>query len=126
MTILPEKLLELHKEKQDWIPLRITVDSGATATVIGTDALPSIPWGPSPGSVAGVMYEVANGCRIKNRGQQVLNVRTREGRDRRITCQVCDVNKCLLSTAKLNEAEQRIMYNGDIILRTLRAVTIYL
>ncbi len=30
-----------------------------------------------------------------------------------LALQVCDVNKCLLSTAKLNEAGQRVMLDGD-------------
>ncbi len=30
-----------------------------------------------------------------------------------LALQVCDVNKCLLPTAKLNEAGQRIMLDGD-------------
>lgn len=60
----------------------------------------------------GVMYEVANGCQINNEGQQVLNIRTREGRNHKITCQVCDANKCLMSVSMLNEAGQQMMFNG--------------
>ena len=37
---------------------------------------------------------------------------TVDGRERTIVCQVCDVNKCLLSVARLNEANQIVVLDG--------------
>ena len=86
---------------------------GATETVMGEDQAPGIPTVPSISSIRGVQYEVANGTRIKNRGDNIMVLKTAEGQERTIVCQICDVNKCLLSTAKLNEAGQRVMRDGE-------------
>ena len=49
------------------------------------------------------------------------------GRDRRITCQVCDVNKCLMSVSMLNKAEQREdVESGDRIGMVYEDKTYYL
>ena len=55
---------------------------------------------------------MANGTRIKNIGELKLYVWTEHNQRRLMTCQVCDVHKCFLSTSKLNDAGQRVMLDG--------------
>ena len=91
----------------------MTIDSGATETVIGPRILLKVPITQSAQSIRGVRYEVANGVQIRNEGEQQVEICTGNNQRRVLALQVCDVNKCLLSTAKLNEAGQRIMLDGD-------------
>ena len=110
-TIYPHRVLRVT-ERDGWVELYITVDSGAIETVIGPK---QVPWDyqPSYGSVNGIMYEVANGTKIPNLGQQRMTLKTSEGKTRVITAQVCDVHKCLLSVSKLNYANQIVVLDGD-------------
>ena len=68
---------------------------------------------PSIHSIRGVRYEVANGVQIRNIGEQRVDMCTSNDQRRILSLQVCDVNKCLLSTARLNEAGQRVMIDGE-------------
>ncbi len=52
-------------------------------------------------------------CKSKNRGEQRVEICTGDDQRRILSLQVCDVNKCLLSTARLNEAGQRVMIDGE-------------
>ena len=76
-----------------WRKLQITVDSGATETVIGQGQVPDIEVEYGFGSKNGVEYEVSNGVSIPNIGEQHLVIRTGDGKLRALTAQVCVVNK---------------------------------
>ena len=68
---------------------------------------------PSDASRRGVQYEVANGERIPNLGQKTFQGVTPEGVRRGITAQVCDVNKPLLSVAKLVRSGNTVVFAPD-------------
>ena len=58
-------------EKYDgWEELEMTIDSGATETVIGPRILLKVPITQTAQSIRGVRYEVANGVHITNGGEQ--------------------------------------------------------
>ena len=61
----------------------------------------------------GVMYEVANGIKIPNLGEKKFEAVTEEGITRGITCQVCEVNKPLLSVSKIVKAGNRVVFDSE-------------
>ena len=61
----------------------------------------------------GVEYEVANGVRIANEGEQKFAGSSEEGVERTLTAQVCDVNKALLSVRKVVAAGNKVVFNDS-------------
>ena len=88
----------------------MAVDSGASETVIPETAVRGSDIKPSEASRRGVQYEVANGHRIPNLGQKSFLGYTHEGACRGVTAQVCDVNKPLMSVAKLVAAGHTVTF----------------
>ena len=58
-------------------------------------------------------YEVANGIRIPNLGEKKFVGTSTEGISRRLTAQVCDVNKALLSVSKVAKSGGRVVFDSD-------------
>ena len=92
-TVEPEGINTL--EDPEWEEIELAVDSGATETVIGEEALKSVKLLEGSAFKRGVQYEVANGIRIQNLGEKKFTGWTSEGLAREITAQVCEVNKAL-------------------------------
>ena len=112
-TIEPESVCAIG-EKPEWEIVEFAVDSGASETVIPENAAKSVRLTPSEASVRGVMYEVANGERIPNLGEKVLQGYTDgEGLVRQVKAQVCEVNKPLLSVHKLVQAGNNVVFNSE-------------
>ena len=63
-------------------------------------------------SKRGVEYEVANGIKIPNMGENNFIGHTGEGHARNLTAQVCEANKALLSVSKLVRAGNKVVF-GD-------------
>ena len=106
-----------ENEYPGWTLIEFTVDSGATETVMGVSQLSQVPLQRSSTS-HGAKYEVANGAIIENQGERRFigvcfdcegNTR---GVARRITAQVCDVNKALLSVGRLEAAGYEVKFGG--------------
>ena len=112
-TILPSSLMKIECANEGWVEIIMTVDSGATESVMGPHHAPNVPTVDGLASTAGVLYEVANGMKIKNEGEKRMRMWTLDGKERTIVCQVCNVNKCLLSVARLNEAGQTVILDGN-------------
>ena len=98
-------------ETPGWEEVELAVDSGASETVIPEQLVRSTTVTPSDASRRGVQYEVANGERIPNLGQKSFVGVTREGCCRGLTAQVCDVNKPLLSVAKLVASGHTVVFS---------------
>ena len=96
-----------------WEEVELAVDSGASETVISEDMVVSADIRDSPASKRGVEYEVANGVRIPNLGEKKFIGVSDEGISRRLTAQVCDVNKGLLSVSKVTKAGSRVIFDSD-------------
>ena len=58
----------------------------------------------------GVRYEVASGTLIPNLGEKRFIAAGDNGELRKMTAQVCDVNKALLSVSKLIKAGNRVVF----------------
>ena len=72
--------------------------------------LQSVELREGPAAKSGVKYEVADGRTIPNLGQKQFMVRSEEGVLRELTCQVCEVNKPLLSVHKVVQAGNRVVF----------------
>ena len=59
----------------------------------------------------GFEYEVPNGVTIHNLGEKTFSFQTAEGAERKITAQVCEVNKGLLSMAKVVKAGNSVVFS---------------
>ena len=85
-----------------WTEIKVTVDSGACDTVMPLSMCAHIPHLPSEMSKNGGVYEVANKETIPNVGERRCVVMTSNGGgEKRITFQIADVHKPLLSISKL-------------------------
>ena len=89
------------------------MDSGASETVVSEDMILSAEVREGPASRRGVEYEVANGVRIPNIGEKKFVGTTEEGISRRLSAQVCEVNKGLLSVSKVARGGSRVVFDSD-------------
>ena len=70
MTIVPDNLNSVTND--GWEEVEMTVDSGASETVVGEDMITAVATREGQASRRGVFYEVANGVRIPNLGENNL------------------------------------------------------
>ena len=61
----------------------------------------------------GVQCEVANGVKLPNIGEKRFLGTTAEGIQRKLTAQVCNVNKGLLSVMKVVKAGNKVVFDAD-------------
>ena len=99
-TLLPvrKNAISAVQRPDEWIEIEITVDSGACVTVMPRALCPGISILQNRLSREGVEYEVANGAHIPNLGErrcEMMTIGSNVGK--RITFQVADVHKPLLS-----------------------------
>ena len=88
-----------------WQEVEVTVDSGACDTVMPLSLCSEIVLRESEQQRNGLEYEVANGASIRNEGERRCLMMTRNAsRPRRITFQVADVHKALLSITRAADA----------------------
>ena len=95
----------------EWEEIEMTVDSGATETVIGEEMLKTVETKEGAACRRGVEYEVANGIRIPNLGEKKFVGISETGQKRMITAQVCEVNKALLSVKKVMKAGNKVVFD---------------
>jgi len=107
-TVMPEGVNALGEG--DWEELEMAVDSGATETVLSDEMLTSIEIKEGEACRKGVQYEVASGTLIPNLGEKKFVAVSESGMARRMTAQVCDVNKALMSVAKILKAGNRVVF----------------
>ena len=106
MTIMQQGINQIGSD--EWQQIEMTVDSGASETVIGEDMIESAELKEGRASRKGTVYEVANGVRTPNRGEKSFIGTIEEWISRAITAQVCDVNKGLLSVRRMVDAGNRV------------------
>ena len=89
--------------------VRAVVDSGAEDTVAPSHVLPGEVQ-PSPMSRAGLTYRSASGDPIRNLGQ--MSVRFRDGQQRKcgMHFQLAEVDRPLISVARLVDAGNRVVF----------------
>ena len=59
----------------------------------------------------GKAYSAANGQTIKNEGERLVSMVTKEGQWKNMTFQVCDVTRPLASVSKIVEAGHSVVFN---------------
>ena len=104
-----ELLAMAASEEYTRLPYPIIIDSGAAESVLPRD------WCPQAALVGGPMkgkkYSAANGSDIKNEGQRVVSMVTKQGQWRNMTFQVCNVTRPLASVSKIVEAGHSVVSN---------------
>ena len=90
--------------------VRAVIDSGAEDTVVPPKLLPSEVT-PSAMSRAGQTYRAANGAPIANYGKTTVEFRDADGNKCGMHFQVADVERPLVSVAKLADAGNRVVFD---------------
>ena len=91
--------------------MEITIDSGAGENVMPEYMAPSTPVQES--KEAGVLYTAANGDTMPNRGCKRVKITTKEGQLRTMNMQVTDVNRVLMSVAKICDAGHTVTFTTE-------------
>ncbi len=112
---LEERWIEglANVEEEEWQEVLFTVDSGAMDTVVGEEECPQFQRSKSPGSRNGLMYEVANGETVPNKGQKHIRGLTEEEVPISIVAQVCSITKPLLSVKKMCNAGNTVVFDNE-------------
>ena len=95
-------------EQSKWEHLAAVVDSGAAENVLPAGVCNHVKLSATRRSDAGIGFRGAGGERIRNHGQRKFKVRMRDGHVAGTTWQVADVNRPLMSVAKMGAAGNRV------------------
>ena len=93
--------------------IELTIDSGAGENVMPEYMAPKTPVRYSREQDAGVVYTAANGDTMPNRGRKVLHVTTKEGQNKAMNMQITDVNRALMSVAKICDAGHTVVFKPE-------------
>ena len=91
----------------------LTVDSGAADHVIPVAWIIGMIVMMSIGQIRGLMYVAANGSKIANCGQTVVEFMSGEGTWAKLIFQIAAINKPLVSVAKLVEDGYRVVFDEE-------------
>ena len=108
--IRSEGLSGLDGEASKWEVLEMAVDSGASATVIGERDLETIQ---ALGANPEIQYETADGTKIPHLGSKTFYAHMETGEVRKLTAQVTEVNKCLLSVSRMVGSGNTVVFDGE-------------
>ena len=111
-VIEPPGTLNALKDPSGYVEVVMTVDSGASETVMRKDTLEQVPIVKGAPHTRGVKYEVANGEIVDNEGERNFVAETEEGITRSLKAQVCGVNRDLLSVSKLVKNGSRVVFSS--------------
>ena len=111
-TIEPDGIRAIQGSGE-WEELELAVDSGATETVLGEEMLATVETKPGLACKRGVEYEVATGEKNPNLGEKKFVGYSSEGLARKMTTQICEVNKALLSVRRVASAGNRVVFDDS-------------
>ena len=113
----PEGVNTVRPTGNGWEEIELAVDSGASETVLEKKALKGTPLMNGEAYHKGVTYEVASGELLPNLGQRTFAGESAEGVKRKLTGQVCDINKSLLSVRRCVQAGDMVVFskNGSYV-----------
>ena len=97
--------------------IQLAVESGAVTSVVPKNLIPGASYRENEKSRAGLHYRVANGGRIPNRGEVVIEGKVGSNQPIKLIGQVTDVEKPLMSTKEIVLAGNRVVHelNNDYI-----------
>ena len=98
--------------------IKIAMDSGAGDHVASPEDVEGFAIEESPNSRAGRNFVAANGGKIRNHGQSMVKMRTKDGKRIASTFQVADVTRPLYSVSKLCDAGYDVSFKKDEALVT--------
>jgi hypothetical protein len=100
-------------EKPQWERVVLTVDSGASDTVLPPSVARNVPLLHS--NKVGIEYEVANGGVVTNLGEKKAEMKLKESDEGSMfmSFQVVEVHKPLLAVSRLVEAGHEVRFNKD-------------
>ena len=102
------------KPGYEWIPIKMTPDSGACEHVGNPRQFASFGEVKVTSAVKqGVKYGTASGHSIPNLGQIDLDVITDDGANTQLSLQMADVTKTLLSVKRMTKAGNRVVFDSD-------------
>ena len=107
VSIQTTEVSNVNKENQ----MELTIDSGAGENVMPGYMAPYTPVTTS--KEAGAVYTAANGDMMPNRGCKRVKVTTMEGQLRTMNMQITDVNRALMSVAKICDAGHTVTFTTD-------------
>jgi len=110
-------LSNYRSEKNGWIKIRAIPDSGAIESVAPNDMAPAYTVMPSPGSLSGQKYLVANGEEVTNEGEQVLPAVAENGKVTKHKWQMAAVSRPLKSVGEVCDEGKRVIFgrSGGIV-----------
>ena len=116
MFFLAEKKGVLNAIAPAWEKLTLTVDSGASDTVVPPSVCPSAPL--VRGSKFGIEYEIADGNTVENLGERLCLMKTSEGATTdsdalEMQFQVVDVSKALMSVHRVCEQGHDVLFSNS-------------
>ena len=107
-------LCELQQNTWAPLPKPLIVDSSAGETVMPVDWLTSHPLTESDGTRANDFCTTADGSKVYNEGQRILNVCTLDGQQRRsMTFQVARVIKSLGFVSQMVKNGNKLVFDQD-------------
>ena len=89
----------------------ITIDSGAVGAVGPKKIGSGFPISPTRESAMGIGYRAANGARIKNHGERIIEGLTEKGQTLKMRITVADVSKVLASVSKICECGSMVVFD---------------
>lgn len=102
-------LATMRSEDFSTMPCPIIVDSGAAGSVIPRNWCPQAKL--RNGTMTGKAYSAANGQTIKNEGERLVSMVTRQGQWKNMTFQVCDVTRPLAFVSKIVGVGHSVVFN---------------
>jgi hypothetical protein len=93
--------------------IQVTIDSGASDSVMPGTLARKCPTRSSPGSRLGVKYIAAAGKVIYNEGQKHVQVETDGGHLCSLTMQITAVNKALMSVSKICDSGHEVIFTSE-------------
>ena len=102
-------LAAIKSDEYTTMPYPVIIDSGAAESVLPRHWCPQAKLRNGP--MKGKSYSAANGQTIKNEGERLVSMVTRQGQWKNMTFQVCDVTRPLASVSKIVEAGHSVVFN---------------
>ena len=99
--------------KDGWERISVQIDSGAIDTVAPKEVAASFPVRRTKASRMGMGYVAANGNRIENHGERLVQGFTDDGTGIAMAMHVTDVKRTLGSVYRMNQAGNRVVLDGD-------------
>ena len=105
--------INMVDESEEWEEFVAIMDSGAVDSVTPLATAVAVPLRESKGSKAGQQYFTANGARIANQGEKLINAFTNDMEPVRMLYQVADVTKPLCSVGRVCDHNNLVCFSKE-------------